>query len=681
MFTLRAFVFTGLLIAIVGLCVSGGDLTGPAEASSHREAPIISTDPSADNTDVYAFVSPDRPNTVTLIATYIPMEEPAGGPNFHTFSDDVRYAIHIDNVGDAQADISFQFRFETEVLNPNTWLYNVGPISSPTDANLNVQQTYTVTRVDDTGQSVMGSGLATAPINVGPVSNPSYDPFVTVHELDDGVEVFAGPRDDPFFVDLGTIFDLLAFRNGAPGNQGGGVDGVAGYNCHMIALQVPIDQLTHDDSTPDSAGDPAAVIGVWATASRPATMTLHDDGPPTTSGDFVQVSRLGMPLVNEVVLPLGQKDRWNASRPADDGQFLNFVTDPEPGRLLVLLYGLKLPPTPRNDLVQVFLTGVPGLNQPPDVTPSEQIRLNVAIPPNQNPNRLGVIAGDLAGFPNGRRLEDDVVDIALRVVAGVLVEGFNIAPNNLLGDGVDRNEKSFLSRFPYVAAPHQGFEHRHHRVEPPAPALKTKIRQGRPNAHLSVAVLQKDGVSVAPGMRVEFSRSVSGQTTDFAWSGMTDTQGLAEVLISPSGEWRNTSGMYVARLMDPGTGEQLGTWTSIPVSAGRQTYLTLQIGQRARAKLAKAAGKAALGQNQPNPFNPATTIRFELAEAVPVQLNIYNALGQLVRTLVDDSRGAGVHLVRWDGRDNRGNQLSSGLYFYRLEAEGFAEVRKMLLVK
>ncbi len=460
----RRFQFTGVLL--LGLWCTARGLLGLAEASSHREAPIISTDPSADNTDVYAFVSPDRPNTVTLIATYIPMEEPAGGPNFYTFSDDVRYAIYIDNDGDAQEEIVFEFGFQTEVQNPNTFLYNVGPIGSPTDANLNVQQTYTVTRVDNAGQSVMGSGLATAPINVGPVSNPSYDPFEAVHGLDDGVEVFAGPRDDPFFVDLGAIFDLAAIRPGAPGHLGGGVDGVAGYNCHAIALQVPINQLTRDGSTPDSAGDPASVIGVWATASRPAVTTMQTDGQRTASGELVQVSRLGMPLVNEVVLPLGQKDAWNRSHPRDDGQFLNFVTDPELSGILKLIHGVNAPPLPRNDLVQIFLTGVPGLNQPPNVTASEQIRLNVAIPPSENPNRLGVIAGDLAGFPNGRRLEDDVVDIALRVVAGVLVEGFNIAPNNLLGDAVDRNEKPFLSRFPYVAPPHQGFEHHHHRVEP-----------------------------------------------------------------------------------------------------------------------------------------------------------------------------------------------------------------------
>ena len=365
-------------------------------------------------------------------------------------------------------DITFHFTFESEVGNSNTFLYNVGGIASTTDANLNVQQTYTVTRVDDAGSTVLGSGLTTAPIHVGPRSISDYSSLAdaAVHDLGDDVTVFAGPRDDPFYVDLGGIFDLLTIRPGAPGHQGGGVDGVAGYNCHTIALQVPIDQLTIDGSVPTSSSDAAAVIGVWATASRPMTTTIQTDGQRTASGEFVQVSRLGMPLVNEVVLSLDVKDRWNRSKPADDGQFLNFVTDPELSGLLKLIYNVDAPPPPRDDLVQVFLTGVPGLNQPPNVTASEQIRLNVAIPPSDNPNRLGVIAGDNAGFPNGRRLEDDVTETALRVVAGVLVEGFNISPNNLLGDGVDRNDKPFLASFPYVAPPHQGFEHRAHRLEP-----------------------------------------------------------------------------------------------------------------------------------------------------------------------------------------------------------------------
>jgi hypothetical protein len=362
--TIRTLINT-IAVAVIGLatCVT---------ASSHREAPTISSDPTVDNTDVYAFVSPDNPNTVTLIANYIPFEDPAGGPNFFNFSDNARYTIHVDNVGDAQNHIAYRFTFNTQTLNPNTFLYNVAGISTPTDPNLNVQQTYTVTRIDASGETIVASGLATAPINVGPASIADYGSLAaaSIHTLSDGSNVFAGPRDDPFFVDIGAIFDLLTIRPGAPGHQGGGVDGLAGYNCHSIALQIPIGNLTNDGSIPTELNDPAAVIGVWATASRPSTITRSESGDDVASGDFVQVSRLGSPLVNEIVLPLSAKDRWNASQVSDDGQFLDHVINPEPAALLNLLYGVSVPASPRNDLVQVFLTGVPGLNQPPNVVAS-----------------------------------------------------------------------------------------------------------------------------------------------------------------------------------------------------------------------------------------------------------------------------------------------------------------------
>ncbi|MBI1927171.1 DUF4331 domain-containing protein [Candidatus Poribacteria bacterium] len=440
----------------------------PANASSHREAPLISADPLADNTDLYAFVSPDKPDTVTIIANWIPFEEPAGGPNFNSFGDDVRYEIYVDNNGDAKADIGYWFRFTTHVRNPNTFLYNVGPIKSLDDPNWNVYQTYTITRVTPTGSTVIGENLATPPVNIGPKSTPNYDALAAaaVHTLSTGAKVFAGQRDDPFFVDLGSVFDLLTIRK-LPGNQGGGKDDLKGYNCHTIALQIPINLLTKDGSMPKEPKDGAAVIGVWTTSSRKELKVLNAPGePPTTEGDWVQVSRLGMPLVNEVVVPLGAKDLWNASKPEDDAQFLAGVTDPEPARLLKLLYNINVPPTPRDDLVAIFLTGIPGLTQPPNVKPSEQLRLNVAIPPSAKPHPLGVVGGDLAGFPNGRRLADDTTDIELKAVAGAVYPLFH--PDfkadpvaGLLGDGVDGNDLPFLSSFPYVGSPHQGLEHAH----------------------------------------------------------------------------------------------------------------------------------------------------------------------------------------------------------------------------
>lgn len=449
----RATAFLTLLLLLVGFQML------PGRASSHREAPLISQDPLADNTDVYAFVSPRDPEKVTLIANFIPLENPYGGPNFYKFDDNVLYEIMVDNTGDAVEDITFQFRFRTEIRNPNTFLYNTGPITSIDDPDFNVRQFYSVTRVNGprrTGSATLLSGrLPTPPVNIGPASTPNYGGIAGgVQELAGNIKVFCGQRDEGFYVDLAAIFDLLQLRTvaGLPG-----IDGTAGFNVHTIAIEVPIAMLTRSGSRPSSATDPAAVIGVWSTASRQAT-TTRTAGGESHSGSFVQVSRLGQPLVNEVVIPRGVKDTFNALEPTGDGAALNFVTDPEVPKLLDLLFGIKSPPTPRNDLVTIFLTGIPGLNQPPNVRPSEMLRLNVAIPPAGTPNALGVLGGDIAGFPNGRRVGDDVVDIALRAMAGgtPLTPEFNSGINARLSDGVDRNDVPYLNDFPYLGIPHPG---------------------------------------------------------------------------------------------------------------------------------------------------------------------------------------------------------------------------------
>ena len=445
--------------------------TGPsgAKASSHREAPLISDDPAADNTDVYAFVSPDRPDTVTLIANYIPFEDPAGGPNYNRFDPTVLYELNVDNDGDAREDVVYQFRFKTTVSNPNTFLYNTGPVTSFGDPDLNVRQTYTVTRVTSSGSAVLGSNLPVPPANIGPRSNPSYDPFLGVADLGSGRKAFAGPRDDPFFVDLGSIFDLGGLRpfNAAhliPLATEPGKDGVKNYNTHTIAIQVPKTDLLR---APAANG----TIGIYASASRPKIRILRGDGTFDAQGPMVQVSRLGNPLVNEVLIPLGKKDRWNASDPKDDAQFLQHYTTPELAGLVNLLYPV-LPDTQtlgRDDLVAVLLTGVPGLNFTGNVQ-ADLLRLNTAIPPAASPDPLGALAGDFQGFPNGRRLADDVTDIEVRAVAcgyGPILAGAlglcNLSPNNTIGDDVDANENGFLSAFPYVAAPNRGYEHTGHR--------------------------------------------------------------------------------------------------------------------------------------------------------------------------------------------------------------------------
>ena len=461
-------VASAILLAVAIVPPLGG-------ASSHREAPMISQDPAADATDFYMFRSPDKPDTITFIANYYPFQDPAGGPNFYRFGDDVLYRITIDDNGDTIPDQWFDFRFTTTVRNGNTFLYNTGAVTKLDDPNLNIYQTYSVTRNYSNGNSFLLASKVFVPANnIGPKSTPNYDALAAqaVADLGNGVKVFAGQRDDPFFVDLGSTFDLLSIRPGAPGNKGGGRDDLAGFNVLSIAIQVPIVQLTNDAKTPTADGQ-FAVIGAWTTAYRQTTKVLNGNGTQTASGDWVQVSRLGAPLVNELVIPVGSKDLWNSSKPSGDGQFAAFVTDPEPARLLKAIYGINIPATPRNDMVAIFLTGISGINKPLVVTASEELRLNLATPVTAVPNRMGVLGGDNQGYPNGRRLADDVVDIALQAVAGgtPFTPSTNVAPNNQLGDGVNQNDKPFLTSFPYVASPSNGVTYVPTRTEPTTMSL------------------------------------------------------------------------------------------------------------------------------------------------------------------------------------------------------------------
>ena len=452
-----------LLAGAAALLLVLGPGPQAAKASSHREAPLIGNDPTVDNTDLYAFVSPDRPNTVTMVADYIPFEGPAGGPNFYNFDQNALYELHVDSNGDGRDDTTYQFRFTTETRNKNTFLYNTGPITSLNDPDWNVRQFYSVTRVDSYGRrTLLGTHLASPPNNIGPRSTPDYDSLATaaVNTLPGGIKVYAGQRDDPFFVDLGSIFDLAGLRPFNPFHllplpAAAGVDGVAGFNVHSIAIQVPISALVETSPT----------IGVWASASRPNLRILTPNGELKTFGHEVQVSRLGNPLVNEVLTPLGRKDYWNSQSPRDDKQFINNYLSPELAGLIHVLYPpLPAPPTTnRTDLVAVLLTGVPGLNFT-GPKPADELRLNTSIAPTATPNRLGALAGDFAGFPNGRRLGDDVTDIELRAVAcgyGPILHTAlglcDLQPNDQLGDGVDQNDKSFGSSFPYVSSPHQGY--------------------------------------------------------------------------------------------------------------------------------------------------------------------------------------------------------------------------------
>ncbi len=458
--------------------------------SSHREAPQIAKDPVADSTDLYAFVSPDKPGTVTLIANYVPLQGPAGGPNFYEFGEDVLYAINIDNDGDGRADVSYQFRFTTEVADPDTFLYNTGPVESLDSPNWNRRQFYAVTRLQGgegpPGGQVLGRGLACPPCNIGPLSTPDYPALAAaaVHDLGGGRLVYAGQRAEGFYVDLGAIFDLGDLRPFASDHNhfglgkypvsGPGVNSTKDLNVHSIALQVPVGDLARGSS----AGSPGAVIGVWTTASRQRVRIYDADRSEyVDSGPFGQVSRLGNPLFNEVIVPMGKKDYWNTLPPDQDKLFASYVAHPELAGLLPVLYpgvfpnlaALDSSGKPRADLEAILLTGIPsgiipGFQNYTGATQADMLRLNTAIEPSAKPSIYGLLGGDLAGFPNGRRVFDDVVAIELRAVAGAtyaLVDK-SYKPDaaaSLVTDGLTPADLDvpYLDQFPYLGLPHSGY--------------------------------------------------------------------------------------------------------------------------------------------------------------------------------------------------------------------------------
>jgi hypothetical protein len=458
--------------------------------SSHREAPEISKDPVADGTDLYAFVSPDRPDTVTLISNFIPLQGADAGPNFFEFGDDVLYSINIDNNGDGKVDVSYQFNFTTRVTNPDTFLYNTGPIQSLSSPNWNRRQFYSVTRVVGKKSTVLASGLACPPCNVGPLSTPDYASLAddATYDLPGGRRVFAGQRAEGFYVDLGATFDLLDPRplaglhttfglSGLPGRQGPGVNSTRYLNVHSVAIQVPMTDLTANGKAPTDATKSSSVVGVWSTAMRRKVRIRKAGGVDTVSGPWVQISRLGNPLFNEVIVPMAEKDNWNSLPPTSDNQFAKYVAKPELAGLLPVLYpgvfphlaALNASGAPRADLEAILLTGIPsgliaGFQNFTGSVQADLLRLNMAIPPSSSPKINGLLAGDAAGFPNGRRVADDIVAIELQAVAGAVygLIDHSFTPDAAVpqvDDGVTPADLivPFLDSFPYLGVPHSGF--------------------------------------------------------------------------------------------------------------------------------------------------------------------------------------------------------------------------------
>ncbi len=508
--------------SLVALLLAAACTVLPASAAfaaNHREAPLTALDHKADITDWFAFVSYDDPSKVTMILNTDPLLEPANGPNYHPFDPEVVYEMKVDNNFDGDEDFKVIFRFQTEIRAPGVFTGFVGAgggINAPTNspapvpagtpivppaitaldgpgaAGLSLRQTYSVTiqkKVGSVWQNVLTSGsrkLFAVPANVGPRTMPDYASLARqgIYDLGGGVKVFAGTVDDPFYIDLGAAFDTLNFRTSAFATGVPAVlsndqdaldsanfapDAVAGYNVNSIAIELPISLLTSDGAR-HAATDAKAVIGTYGTTSRPRmkVQPTTPGGKASLSTNFVQIQRMGNPLINELLIGTGDKDKFSMSEPKNDSQFASYLLDPLLARVINAAYGgaVTIPTPPRLDLLPLVTYAAPicpGCTAAQAGPVADLLRLNTGIPPTApgSRKRLGVLAGDFGGFPNGRRVSDDVTDIAARVVVGVLNPAFNIFPNNRIGDGVNSNDVAYQETFPYVAFANSGRNSRH----------------------------------------------------------------------------------------------------------------------------------------------------------------------------------------------------------------------------
>jgi hypothetical protein len=488
---------------IIATALAGILLTPPGFGANHREAPITAVDHKADITDVYAFRSYDGGSTprVTLIMCVDPLQEPANGPNWWPFDPEILYEIKIDNNNDAVEDIRFQVRFNTEQRLPNLFQVYAGagtginaPANSPAPVapgtpivppqinsfespGLGQRQSYTVTMVQNgVSTPITGSGpFYAVPSNVGP-RTMDYNALFNAAIYNTNtpqVKVFAGTVDDPFWIDLGAAFDTLNLRSSvAPGilssaqeaaKSNFASDTVSGYSVNAIAIEVPVAMLTRTGAV-EPATSIAATIGVWGSTSRPRVTTRRAPLPSVSTGTWSQVQRMGNPLINELLVGTGSKDRFSMDQPANDSQFASFFLDPTLARILnaATAGALAIPTPPRTDLLPLVTYAPPIAASGTAAGPvADMLRLNTGVAPTPaaSQNRMGLLGGDAAGYPNGRRLVDDVVDISLRAVAGALHPNFGVFPNNMLGDGV--NDATYRTSFPYLANAPSGRDRRH----------------------------------------------------------------------------------------------------------------------------------------------------------------------------------------------------------------------------
>lgn len=487
------------LMASLLMSATFASLSPSVFAASHREAPLMALDPSADITDVYAFLNYNDPNRVTLIMNAIPMQEPSAGPNYFFFDPNVLYKINVDLNGDGMAnELSFEVRFQTQIRNSlakfnlpspvaNAGRPEIGQITAlngPGSEGLGLRQSYTVTMVKKAAngsfvrtqlKATDGQPLFAVPSNQGPFTMPDYEALATqgIRTLNNDARVFAGQRDESFYIDVGAAFDgplnlrrspvMSDAEDADDTNNFGGVDMLSGLNVNTIAIEIPKALVT------PSTGN---YIGVYANTLRPKVTVLRATGGSGTTGPFVQVSRMGNPLVNELLIRFENKDRWNASKPTDDSKFIADFKDPTLARVINILYGVPIPAAPRNDLVSALLQ-YPG-NNPGAISDLLRLNVNQAPTPVASQKRLGILAHDASGnptpdpaaWPNGRRPNDDVTDIALRVVSGVLLG----TGNNRLGDGVNYNigapgtdvtANGIKQSFPFLPTPFDGRDRRH----------------------------------------------------------------------------------------------------------------------------------------------------------------------------------------------------------------------------